>query len=194
MKKNFLILFSLPVILLSCNQKNGSPASGGQSEKKGYFPVADFLKGQIHSLDSMPVAFLEIVITDNKPESSYIKQPEFHRLAQNFIFPETVPGIFEKKFKENLFLDQTTKSATFNYTALDSASALNRIDVLATPDELISKVSSVYMQEATSSNDTAIVRKLLWQTDKEFEIIQIVQAPNKPKAITQRIVIWNVHG
>jgi hypothetical protein len=194
MKKTFLVIFLVPAIFFSCKEKKDTTPTAAQDEKKSYFPVADFLRGQIHSLDSMPVAFLQIIIAGNKSDSSYIKQPEFHQLAQNFIFPETAPGVFEKKFKENLFLDQTTKSATFNYTATDSGSALNRIDVLATPDELISKVSSVFMQESTISNDTSIVRKLLWQTNKEFEIIQIVQVPNKPKAISQRIVIWNVNG
>jgi hypothetical protein len=194
MKKIFLIPVAGLVLFFSCKEQKPGGADTNHAGKKGYFPVVDFIKGQIHDVDSLPLALLQIVIANNRKDSSYIKQNEFHELAQNFILPEAEPGNFEKKFKENLFLDQTTRSATFNYTAEDSATRVKRIDVLATPDELLSKVMSVFIQENYTRNDTTIVRKLLWETNKEFEIILIVQPPNQPRTMTQTIVIWDEHG
>jgi hypothetical protein len=67
---------------------------------------------------------------------------------------------------------------------------LQRVDVLATPDELYSRVKSIFMQSSINKNDTIIVKKLFWQTNKHFQVITITQVPNQPKKIRQLTVTW----
>jgi hypothetical protein len=189
--KYFILILIGTVSLSSCKDQKPATATPEQTEKKRYFPVVDFLKGQIHYVDSLPSAILKIVTENNKPDSSFIKREEFDRLAQDFILPDLQQNIFEKNFKESSFIDQTTESATFNYTLTDSKLSLQRVDVLATPDELYSKVKSIFLQQTINKNDTIIVKKLYWQTNKHFQIATIIRAPNQPKKIKQVQVTWD---
>jgi hypothetical protein len=189
--KYFLIILIGAVFFSNCKDQKPTTTALEQTEKKSYFPVVDFLKGQIHYVDSLPTAILKIVTENNKPDSSYIKRDEFDKLAQDFILPDLQQDIFEKNFKESSFIDQTTQSATFNYISTDSKLSLQRVDVLATPDELNSKVKSIFLQQTLNKNDTIIVKKLYWQTNKHFQIATIIQAPNQPKKIKQLQLTWD---
>ncbi|HSZ86866.1 MAG TPA: hypothetical protein VK787_12610 [Puia sp.] len=179
------------VSLNSCKDQKPATTTPEQTEKKNFFPVLDFLKGQIHYVDSLPSAILKIITENNKPDSSYIKREEFDKLAQDFILPDLQQNVFEKSFKESSFIDQTTQSATFNYTSTDSKLSVQRVDVLATPDELYSKVKSIFIQQTLNKNDTIIVKKLYWQTNKHFQIATITQAPNQSKKMKQLQVTWD---
>ncbi|HEX4374101.1 MAG TPA: hypothetical protein VHZ50_12425, partial [Puia sp.] len=181
--KYLIIILIGTTFFNSCKDQKPTATAPEQTEKKPYFPVVDFLKGQIHYADSLPVAILKVVTENNKPDSSYIKREEFDKLAQDFILPDLQQDLFEKNFKESSFIDQTTQSATFNYTSNDNKLSLQRVDVLATPDELSSKVKSIFLQQTLNKNDTIIVKKLYWQTNKHFQIATSVQAPNQTKKI-----------
>jgi hypothetical protein len=189
--KYLMIILTGATFFNSCKDQKPTTAPVEQTEKKSYFPVVDFLKGQIHYVDSLPVAILKIVTENNKRDSSYIKSEEFDKLAQDFILPDLQQDIFEKGFKESSFIDQTTQSATFNYISTDSKLSLQRVDVLATPDELYSKVKSIFLQQTLNKNDTIIVKKMYWQTNKHFQIATSVQAPDQPKKIKQLQVTWD---
>ena len=89
--------------------------------------------------------------------------------------------IFSKKNLKSSFIDQTTQSATFTYSSNNSKLQLKRVDVLATPDELYSKVKSVFMQATMNKNDTIIVKKLYWQTNKYFQVATITMLPKSIK-------------
>jgi hypothetical protein len=190
--KFFLIAISIGIITCSgCKNKEPTIEAPKQTEKKNYFPVADFLKGQIRIVDSLPTAILKIVITNNKSDSAYIQRDEFNGLAREFIFPELEQQGFENNFTESSFVDQTTQSATFAYFSKNSKLELQRVDVLATPDELYSKVKSIFMQATMLKNDTIVIKKLFWQTNDHFQVTTLIQAPNKPKIMKQLRIIWD---
>ncbi len=189
--KNFILIFiAAPFFLSSCHNDKPAELPADQQQKKSFFPVADFLKGQIHYADSLPTAKLKITTQNNKIDSLYIERAEFNKIAQGFILPELEQNNFEKEFKEASFVDATTQSATFNYTSTNARSALQRIDVLATPDELYSKVKSIFLQETINKADTIIVKKMFWQTNKYFQIVSSIQPPNQAKTISQIKVTW----
>jgi hypothetical protein len=189
--KMFLMVLLAVTTLCSCKDQNKTAVVETTAEKKSYFPVIDFLKGQISYVDSLPSAILKIVIKNKRSDSSYIRRDEFNEIAKDFIPPELEQKSFEKNYKENSFLDQTTQSATFNYAATDIKSPLQRVDVLATADEMYSKVKSVFIQEDISKNDTTIVKKLFWQTNKRLQVITIMRVPGQQDAINQMQVIWD---
>ncbi|HLX92275.1 MAG TPA: hypothetical protein VKR32_11355 [Puia sp.] len=181
------------IILCGCHDRQpqaGNAATDAPTEKKHFFPVVDYMRGQIRIVDSLPTAILKVVTRDGKPDSSFIKRDEFDRLASEFIPADLQQENFETHFKETSFLDQTTNSATFTYSSTDPKLALQRVDVLATPDEVYSKVKSIYLQETLNKNDTVIVKKLIWQAKKRFQIATSEQAPNDRKKMTQVQVTW----
>jgi hypothetical protein len=190
--KNFLIIILIgSTILHSCKNEKPSSTTPEQKEIRNYFPVAGFLKGQIHYADSLPSAMLKLATKNNKSDSVYISRSEFDNLAHDFIFPELEQNIFEKEFKESSFVDQTTQSAIFTYSSDNNKLQLQRVDVLATPDELYSKVKSIFMQAAINKNDTIIVKKLYWQANKYFQVSTITMLPNQSKIISQVKVVWD---
>jgi hypothetical protein len=189
--KIFLVALTGITILWSCKDQKEPAAASATAEKKSFFPVIDFLKGQIRYVDSLPSAILKVAINNGKADSSFIERDEFNKLAQDFILPDLEKNSFQKNFKENSFIDQTTQSATFNYTANDAASKLQRVDVLATADEQYSKVKSVFIQQSNSNKDSLTVKKLFWQTNKRLQIITIKHAAGQQNVISQLLLIWD---
>ena len=181
----------MALVFAACNTKKPESNPDEEPSQKQYFPVADFLKGQIHHADSLPTAMLKIVTENNRSDSSFIQRDEFNAISQDFILPELEPRTFEKNFKENSFIDATTQSATFNYTSYNSTLSLQRVDVLATTDEIYSKVKSIFMQQSISKNDTIIIKKLFWLTNKRFQIVTSVQPPNQPRKVNALTITWD---
>jgi hypothetical protein len=103
-----IIIFNGLLVLALCGCKNHQPSQAPpqQPEKKVYFPIADFLKGQIHYADSLPSAKLKVVTENGKSDSAYIHQDEFDQLAQEFLLPDLEQNAFEKRFKETAFIDK----------------------------------------------------------------------------------------
>ncbi|HLY70265.1 MAG TPA: hypothetical protein VKR53_11095 [Puia sp.] len=190
MKYTMILLFGAAA-LSGCKDQKPALTAAEQTEKKSFFPVVDFLKGQIHYVDSLPTAILKIVTENNKRDSSYIKRSEFDKLAQDFILPDLRQDVFEANFKESSFIDQTTQSATFNYTSANPGLSLQRVDVLATPDELYSKVKSIFIQQTLNKSDTIIVKKLYWQSNKHFQMATILQVAGQPRKTNQLQVTWD---
>jgi len=190
----FLIVLIVMTAFSGCKDQKEPTAGSTPAEKKRYFPVLDFLKGQIRIVDSLPSAILKITIEKNRKDSAFIQRDEFNKLAQEFAMPALEQNMLEKNFKENSFIDQTTQSATFNYIALNDRSDLQRVDVLAGTDELQSKVKSVFIQESMNNKDTIIVKKLYWQSNKRFQIITIMHAPGTQNTVRQLLVIWDAGG
>jgi hypothetical protein len=68
------------------------------------------------------------------------------------------------------------------------------VDVLAMPaadGTNTNQIKSIYMQTATPSADTLIVKKMLWMAKKSFLIITSLQLPDKPPVIRQVKVVWD---
>lgn len=194
------------VLLLSvaaCHQKNASAPAGPDSTaagvtdstKKNYFPVADYIRSEIHYVDSMPLALLKYTTRDNHTDSSFIKGDEFHRLAQEFILPELAEEDFEKNYTQNAFEDETSGYLTFTYTPRDKDQSLQRVDVLVTPAAAAANghddVKSIYLQTAQSSGDTLVIKKMLWLAKKSMLIITSLQ-PHEKEPVTRQVkVVWD---
>jgi hypothetical protein len=190
--KNFIILiFIQAAILCSCKNDKQPASEEKKSEEKNYFPVADYIKGQINDVDSLPSAILKKTTENNKTDSSYIKPQEFNELAQEFIMPELTKETFEKEYQQTSFVDATTQSATYTYATGNNELSLQRVDVLSTSTEVNNKVKSVYMEKRINKNDTLIIKKLFWKANKSFRIITSIKTSAQPATIKQLSVVWN---
>ncbi len=156
-----------------------------------YFPVVNFIKGEIVSVDSLPVGIKKYT-GNNKSKFVYIKSDEFHRLASEF----TPPGLqdstfFTENYKENTFFDPASGAGTFMYTAKNNSLPVQRIDVITMPGDAYDKVKSIYIQKNYSSGDTVFIRKLSWTPQQRFQIITVMtKGSGTPKTeITN--VVWD---
>src|SRR5271170_348021 len=106
MKKPAAFVFAMFILLAACKnqEKANTPATG--IVKKNYFPVADFIKSEIHYVDSLPLAIIKYTIQNNQTDSAFIKTDEFNQLAQEFLPPVLSTPAFEKDYIENSFMDE----------------------------------------------------------------------------------------
>ncbi|MBS1917749.1 MAG: hypothetical protein JST87_15870 [Bacteroidetes bacterium] len=189
------IVLHLLLIALFSACKNHSPASASNpadsSVKKNYFPVASFIRDEIRYVDSMPLGILKQTIKNGQKDSGYIKNDEFHELAQEFIPSIFSSGDFEKDYTETSFMDQTTESVTFTYATKNKEQEVKRIDVLAKPGDSFIKVKSVYMEKAAGKNDTLITKKMFWKAKHNFQVVTIIQPSGQKPVIEQLKVVWD---
>lgn len=171
------MFFILAAAILAACQSGPSPdnspngASAGETESaKAYFPVLDFLKGEISMVDSLPVGILKYVTIGEKTDSQYIKPEAFHELANEFLAPELQRARFENEFTETSFYDKSVHSSTFLYTAKSDDLPLRRVDILSESGGAYDKIKSVYMEKLMARGDTAITRKMYWKPQRHFQI------------------------
>ncbi|MDP4148521.1 MAG: hypothetical protein Q8927_01620 [Bacteroidota bacterium] len=200
--KNVLCIGALLLLAASCRNKNPSAADAGapsvgtaspdvtDSVQKSYFPVADYLRNEIRTVDSTPIAILKYTTRNNRTDSAFISAPVFDLLAQEFLAPELDSPAFEKRFSETSFADRTTNSVTFTYSSLKNEQPVQRVDILLDP-EANNRLKSIYMEKSFSAGDTLVTKKMLWKAGRNFLIITTQQLPGQAALVRQLKVVWD---
>lgn len=196
----YILILLVSAGLAGC-KNNSSTASAGNIDSsakpfadtavKAYFPVIDFLKGEISAVDSLPVGILKYTTRGKKIDSAYIKPEEFHRLANEFLPAELQSPGFEKEFIETSFFDKSTHSSTFLYTTKNRNLSLQRVDVLSASGEVYDKIKSIYIEKIARSGDTAITQKLYWKPERNFQMSTLTTKGSGEPAIELIKVVWD---
>jgi hypothetical protein len=194
----YLILAGvLSLSAAACHQKDPSASSSTGKEsiepaKKTFFPVADYLNGEIGYVDSTPLAITKYNMEGKKTDSSFISPQIFHQLAQEFLPSELDTTFFNKEYKESSFMDETTKSLNFTYSTDNKSLVLQRVDVRATrADNGTDKISSIYEEKKEDRNDTLVIKKMYWQAKKQFQVVTMTSTHGQKALIRQLKVVWD---
>lgn len=167
-------------------QKNSS------GESIPFFPVTDFLLGQLNEIDKLPVTPLQININGNKQDSTWLKREDIRKRALPFLQPVIDSTLTEKYFAGKSFLDQTINAVTFSYdakTRLPDSIKLVHWDVYIDPQK--NDVQRIYMVKEDRNNAAHTTTQLTWKANKSFSIRTIVQPPGKEPGITEQILKWD---
>jgi len=195
MKRINLLLPALILLAVACKHKPKQPAgttpSTQDSLASGFLPVVDFIRNDITRVDTYSGGILKKVNTNGKKDSAYIQLPEFHKLANQFIFPELDSASFQNHFTEHSLMDETTQMLNFIYTAKQSNWPLKNVMIYLTPSLDDDKVTRIYMEKEFNSGDTAIEQKLTWKMQEYFYLITIRQPKNGPAVTSMEKVIWD---
>src|SRR5215211_397270 len=143
---NLLRVFAF-LLCMGCNNGDTQSVTAGNTDstqkEKAYFPVLDYLQSEIKYVDSLPVGIVKYTIEKNTTDSTYIKLPEFHQLAQEFLSPLLKKETFEKEFTETSFFDNTTQYSNLLYSTANNKLSLKRVDVVVKPENVVyNKVKS----------------------------------------------------
>lgn len=184
------------VLFIGCNNAGTQPVTtkdaDSTNKEKSYFPVLDYIKSEIRLVDSLPVGIMKYITQNGTTDSGYIKTDEFHQLADEFLAPVLNKETFENKFSESSFFDNTTKYSSFLYTADDKSLLVQRVDVLARPEDVVyNKVKSVYMEKTFQRSDSSFVQKLYWKAGQNFQINTEITTARPAVINTQVKVVWN---
>lgn len=192
--KNFSVFFLAGGLLLAtaCGSHTSSPSIQKEdSTTAAFFPVADYLRGEISYVDSTPLAIRKYTTLNNRADSSFIQADEFNRLSREFLMPELTTDSFSANFSENAFTDKTTGYLTFIYSARNKSQPLQRVDVLAAPGTSAQKVRSIYLEKVIPAGDTIVMKKMFWEAGRSFLILTSRQLPGKAPLMDQLKVIWD---
>jgi hypothetical protein len=187
------------LVLAACNnnktpktEANQGTAIDSANPNVVFFPVADYVKSQVHMVDSMQLPILKITIVGKDSVPSSMKQEEFSKIAAEFYTPDISDASIKPEYKETAFADQSIPSVTFTYTTKNPALEIQRLDVLVKPDPVQSdKVRTIYIEKFFEKGDTSFSQKLFWRADKNCQIITSAQPKNGAEVTKIVKVSWS---
>lgn len=190
------LTFPIIVLILSActnNNRKVEPLISSDNVIDSFFPVTSFIKGQLISLDSLPLTPLHIIITKEKTDSLWITIEKLKPLMVSFIEPEISETNFARYFKETKFIDQTINSITFTCDPLQNlprSISLRHWDIYINPST--GNVTKVYLVKEIEKNNQKFTQQLTWKTDEWAKITTLLNEANgKMKLLQEEKFIWS---
>ena len=194
--QKFITVFGTVTIffLTTCHtaREKQVDAEKNTEEAQSFFPVTDFLLGQLKATDNLPVTPLKITLSGNKQDSVWLKKEDIRKFAFPFLHPVIDSISMRNYFTEKSFMDQTINAITFSYDAkmkLPDSIKLNHWDVYIDPQK--NNVQRIYLVKEETINGKSITTQLTWKVNKWCSIRTIIQQPNKDPQIKEEIMKWD---
>lgn len=194
--KNYGIITITILVLYSCtnNSKQISTADNIYKIKTdSFFPVTSFIKGQLITLDSLPVTPLQLTTIKGKTDSVWLTKDGLMPMLLPYLIPVISETNFTKYFKETIFNDQTLNAVTFTYdpvSILPDSITLRHWDVYVNPES--GNVIKVYIVKKLKENNQIFTQQLTWQTNKRAKITTILDRPDGSMELLKEVVyIWD---
>ena len=199
MQKLFtFLIFGLLIIFSACHsteEKAEVSTIKNAEAVETFFPVTDYLKGQLRELDSMPITPLKTVTVNGKTDSAWLKRENIRFFATPFLTPVIDSVSMSPYFSEKSFLDQTINAFTFSYDAkkqLPDSIKLRHWDVYIDPQK--STVQRVYLVKENIEDGINTTTQLTWKTNQWCSIRTITQKPEKDPEIKEEKMTWNFNN
>ncbi|HEV8285111.1 MAG TPA: hypothetical protein VGQ09_12425 [Chitinophagaceae bacterium] len=182
MKKNWaFITLLITVFYWSCKQKNND-----------VFPAIDFIKGQIAHVDTSMYPIIKLAsVTDSTFDTTNIKREDFKTLAKDFLEIPDISKEFNGKYIEERMLNNDLGLVVFIATPKDENLEVRRQEVRIEPNPPNDKIKSIYIEKFKNYNDSSIIKRMTWDTDRKFQIVTITQKKNGEEKTSIMNVIWN---
>ena len=186
-----IILSACSVLFAACGSHQPVQEKNDPEPVKSYFPVQDYIKGEIKIIDSVPVGIMKKFSNGTRKDSGFIDRTEFKRLSGEFTSDQLSKAALEKDYTETAFRDQTSGYFTMTYVPKTTTAPLQRIDVTVKPGELSDHVNSIYVEKEYAQNDTVINERLYWKANTSFRITKEKKFKDQNPVIEQLLVIWD---
>ena len=191
-----LLAFALFTSACKNNSSGNKPAAIAKDSvavQQSFFPVPDYIGGQLKVIDSLHLP-VKVVVTSAGGKVSTRKGSlqELRAWAQNFQQPDISDSAVKKFYTETNIADQSSASVTLIYTTRNSQLPVQKINVFIKPDPIENdKVTGVYIEKMFSRNDTAFNQKLYWKTGKNMQVITDKNINGHSLPTEQVKIIWN---
>lgn len=174
MMKLFILAFI--ILFASCKQskKNVVPETVEivkEEVPENFFPVTDYIKGQISELKSDGINPLILTSNGNLTDSSWLKVDSFNIVFKDFLTPVIDTANLKPFFKESKFLDLSIPAYTWTYDPikdLPDSISIKHWDVYVNPET--SKVDRIFIKKSMPGN---IQLQLTWVANQYAKIVSI---------------------
>jgi hypothetical protein len=192
-----LILFVSLITVIACSCSEQETAAPQKKEKDStqnqtFFPVTEFIRGQLREIDSLPVTPVKIITYNGKQDSIWMKKEDIRPFAEPFLHPEIDTANLKHLFTEKSFLDQTIDAFTFSYDPIDKLPdtlQLKRWDVYIDPKR--EEVKRIYIVKQIHTNGDVQTQQLTWKTNQWCKISTITERPGKQTEIKEELMKWD---
>ena len=189
---NRLIVIVSVLLYAACNtspteKEREIPAH--TSDSQGFFPVTNYLRGQIAEIKSSGVNPLKIDSANGKIDSVWLKIEDFDAAFKDFLEPEIDSTNLAGFYEETKFADQTLDTYTFTYNALPNLPANNpliRWDVYISRET--NNVKSIFIAKQFPTEEL----QLTWHSNNSCKKVSI--ATNKAGrqfVAYEQVIKWN---
>ena len=171
------------------NKDTSTPLVGlEQKEKASFFPVTNYIKGQIAEIRKYGLAPIKFDITNGKRDSAWLKNEELDGVFKPFLFPVIDSSNLITVYEESRFVDQSINAFTFTYTPIrknDSAITLKRWDVYI--NTTTNEVQRVFMVKQEGNKEI----QLTWQHNEWCSIRTIANKEDgSPMIEKEELIKW----
>ena len=162
-------------------------------ERPSFFPVGNFIKGQILEIKNKGINPQKITLTGNKIDSAWLKVEQFETEFGEYYSPLIDSIQLSRFFIERKFFDQTLDAITLTYDPvglLPDSIPWKHWDIYIDPETNL--VKRIYLVKKIDSNKT---RQLTWLPGINCRAITIVNNSNgneyKSKIEDEVTIKWN---
>lgn len=153
-----------------------------------YFPVTNYLLGEIANIRASFVQPLMITTEGKKKDSIWLNLDTLEIVMEPFLHPVIDTTNMRTLYRETKFEDETLETYTFSYEpykALPDTFELFRWDVYVST--LSNRVQSVHMMKRTGKDKQ---RQLVWNSNKSCEITDVVMKNGEVQIEKEVLIKW----
>jgi hypothetical protein len=190
MKLTAVVLGS--ILLFSCSGDSKEIAAkkeGTDKAPQNFFPLTDFIKGEIKTIAGKGVNPLKVTTIANRNDSAWLKLEALDSVLTEFTTPTIDSSNLISLFTETKFEDQTLNTYTFTYDPsgkLPDTMHLRHWDIYVDPET--GTVKKVYMVKKSGN----ITLQLTWQTGKWCKITTLSEKPDGSNGVDkQETILWD---
>lgn len=173
--KIVIYLLACSFLIHSCNDSGKptkNPFGTDTLGKQNFFPLTDFIKGEIFNIKELGINPLKYTIVNGHTDSVWIKIEELDAALQEFLQPKIDSTNLITLFTEKSFLDQSINAITLTYEPIDilpDTMQLKRWDIYIDPKS--NKVKRIFIVKEPDSSHT---KQLTWVINQWCKIVSIV--------------------
>ncbi|MEP7279615.1 MAG: hypothetical protein ABI813_13275 [Bacteroidota bacterium] len=176
MKYSVFTLLASCLLFTACKdnvseQATPAGAKGSIPPQVEFFPVPDYIGGELKMIDSLQLPLSKSVTVNNTTRSAIATDSELRYWARNFQEPDISDPALKNSYTETSIADQSAPSVTLIYTTSDHALPVQKINVYIKPSsEQNDKVTGIYMEKIYTLNDTLYNQQLYWKSGKNLQV------------------------
>ena len=193
--KFFQVILVAFVCCISCNENNADNTASNsgepvEQEKQSFFPVTDFIKGQLQDIRKDGINPLKFTTANGKTDSAWLKIEDFEKEIGPFLSPVIDSTNLTSLFTEKRFLDQTINAFTFTYDPvkqIPDSFAFQRWDVYVDPQK--NTVSRIFLIKKLAADKKQL---LTWVPGVNCKIVTVYDDGKGKSGIEKDVMIkWD---
>ncbi|RYY61261.1 MAG: hypothetical protein EOO05_07040 [Chitinophagaceae bacterium] len=179
--------FAAALMILSCKGED-------KPKGEGFFPIMPFIKSQVAMMDSSLDPILRLTLVDSgRYDTAFVHRDKFRENASDFLsLPDISEGKYEDRYRESKQFDEGLNLVIISYDAVKPEKELIQSEqVTIKPGIGGDKVRNIIINYVSSSKDSSVQKKMLWNADESFQVSTIKQYPGQAETSSTYKVTWS---